>query len=40
MDALIPNVNILKDDLCAYKNRGPAFVTFGEVMVRDTPADM
>ena len=28
------------DDLSQFANRGPAFVTFGEVMVRDTPADM
>ena len=28
------------DDLTQFANRGPAFVTFGEVMVRDTPADM
>jgi len=32
------DVNILEDDLTAYTD-GPAFVTFGEVMVRDTPAD-
>jgi 2-dehydro-3-deoxygluconokinase len=31
---------ITKDDLSPFANRGPAFVTFGEVMVRDTPADM
>ncbi|MCD6520716.1 MAG: sugar kinase [Anaerolineae bacterium] len=31
--------DILKDDLSAFRGRGPAFVTFGEVMVRDTPAD-
>jgi 2-dehydro-3-deoxygluconokinase len=30
----------LKDDLSGFSGRGPAFVTFGEVMVRDTPADM
>ena len=30
---------ITRDDLSPYANRGPAFVTFGEVMVRDTPAD-
>lgn len=33
-------LNILKDDLSAFAGRGPAFVTFGETMVRDTPADM
>ena len=30
---------ITRDDLGRFSNRGPAFVTFGEVMVRDTPAD-
>ncbi len=30
---------ITRDDLSQFANRGPAFVTFGEVMVRDTPAD-
>ena len=32
--------NITKDDLKKFGQKGPAFVTFGEVMVRDTPADM
>ncbi len=31
---------ITGDDLSQFANRGPAFVTFGETMVRDTPADM
>jgi 2-dehydro-3-deoxygluconokinase len=31
--------NILEDDLSQFAGKGPAFVTFGEVMVRDTPAD-
>ncbi len=31
-------LNILKDDLSAFAGRGAAFVTFGETMVRDTPA--
>ena len=31
---------ITRDDLSRFSNRGPAFVTFGEVMVRDTPADL
>lgn len=31
--------DITKDDLSAFKDKGPAFVTFGEVMVRDTPND-
>jgi 2-dehydro-3-deoxygluconokinase len=32
--------DIMKDDMIRFSGRGPAFVTFGEVMVRDTPADM
>ncbi|HHX44564.1 MAG TPA: sugar kinase [Chloroflexi bacterium] len=32
-------LNIVADDLSSFKGKGPAFVTFGEVMVRDTPAD-
>ena len=32
--------DITKDDLSCFGGKGPAFVTFGEVMVRDTPADM
>ncbi|MBN2393769.1 MAG: hypothetical protein JXR84_23755, partial [Anaerolineae bacterium] len=31
--------DITKDDLSRFAGRGPAFVTFGETMVRDTPAD-
>ena len=38
MDAL--SYDITKDDLSGFARRGPAFFTFGEVMVRDTPADM
>ena len=34
----IPFFKITTDDLSAFQN--PAFVTFGETMVRDTPADM
>jgi 2-dehydro-3-deoxygluconokinase len=34
-----PLYEITKDDLARFDNRGPAFVTYGEVMVRDTPAD-
>ena len=34
------NYDITKDDLSAFTNKGPAFVTFGETMVRDTPCDM
>jgi 2-dehydro-3-deoxygluconokinase len=33
------NLNIVKDDLSAFAGKGPAFVTFGETMLRDTPAD-
>ncbi len=32
--------NILDDDLGAFGGRDPALVTFGETMIRDTPADM
>jgi len=32
--------NITKDDLSGFVGKGPAFVTFGETMVRDTPCDM
>lgn len=32
--------NILEDDLSQFAGKDPAFVTFGETMVRDTPADM
>ena len=32
--------NIAKDDLSRFNGKGPAFVTFGETMVRDTPADL
>jgi len=32
--------NITKDDLGGFAGKGPAFVTFGETMVRDTPCDM
>jgi 2-dehydro-3-deoxygluconokinase len=31
---------ITKDDLSDFAGKGPAFVTFGETMVRDMPADM
>jgi len=33
------NFDIVGDDLSDFADRGAAFVTFGEVMVRDTPAD-
>ncbi len=32
--------NLTRDDLRSFAGKGPAFVTFGETMVRDTPADM
>ncbi len=32
--------DVTKDDLSKFRNKGPAFVTFGETMLRDTPADM
>jgi len=32
--------DIMADDLAEWSGPEPAFVTFGEVMVRDTPADM
>jgi len=31
--------DILKDDLTGYDRQHPAFVSFGETMIRDTPAD-
>lgn len=31
--------SITQDDLGKYAGKGPAFVTFGETMLRDTPAD-
>ncbi|HSW43248.1 MAG TPA: sugar kinase [Patescibacteria group bacterium] len=31
---------ITEDDLSAFAGKGPAFVTMGEAMVRDTPADL
>ena len=33
-------IDITKDNLNLFNEHGPAFVTFGEVMIRDTPADM
>jgi 2-dehydro-3-deoxygluconokinase len=32
--------DITRDDLSGFAGKGPAFVAFGETMVRDTPADM
>lgn len=34
-----PFFQIEKDDLARFSGKGPVFVTFGEVMVRHTPAD-
>jgi len=34
------NWDITKDDLNKFRDKSPAFVTFGETMLRDTPADM
>ncbi len=31
--------DITKDDLSSFAGKGPAFVTFGETMIRDTPCD-
>lgn len=31
--------DITKDDLMSFMGKGPAFVTFGETLIRDTPAD-
>jgi 2-dehydro-3-deoxygluconokinase len=33
-------LDILSDDLAAFEGDGPAVITFGEVMVRETPADL
>jgi ATP-dependent protease HslVU (ClpYQ) peptidase subunit len=33
------SINITKDDLSGFAGKGPAFVTFGETMIRDTPSD-
>ena len=35
----VTHYKITSDDLSQFANREPTFVTFGEVMVRDTPAD-
>ncbi len=39
MATLAPTYNILQDDLSGYAGKGPALVTFGETLVRDTPSD-
>lgn len=40
MDSAQVKYDITQDDLRHLGNKGPAFVTFGETMVRDTPADL
>ena len=40
MSTVRAKYDITQDDLRGLANKGPAFVTFGETMVRDTPADM
>ena len=39
MSASAPLCDIMSDDLTQFRHHQPTFVTFGEVMVRDTPAD-
>lgn len=39
MGQAVLDLNLLKDDLSSFAGKGPGFVTFGETMVRDTPAD-
>jgi 2-dehydro-3-deoxygluconokinase len=39
MNAQILKWDITNDDLSRFMNKGSAFVTFGETMLRDTPAD-
>lgn len=33
-------INLAKDDLSGFRGKGPAFVSFGETLIRDTPVDM
>jgi 2-dehydro-3-deoxygluconokinase len=40
MATLAPIQDITKDDLGAFARKGPALVTFGETLVRDTPKDL
>ncbi len=40
MNPSTPLIDIIKDDIEALQGKGPIFVTFGETMVRDTPADL
>ena len=39
MSTSAPLCDIMSDDLTPFEHQQPVFVTFGEVMVRDTPAD-
>jgi 2-dehydro-3-deoxygluconokinase len=39
MATIAPSYNIVQDDLSAFAGKGPALVTFGETLVRDTPND-
>jgi 2-dehydro-3-deoxygluconokinase len=39
MAIAMPLIDIVQDDLTGFQDRDAAFVTFGEVMVRDTPGD-
>lgn len=39
MKSKAPGFQIKEDDLSKFAGKGPAFVTFGEVMIRETPAD-
>lgn len=34
------SINLAKDDLTVFRGKGPAFVSFGETLIRDTPTDM
>jgi 2-dehydro-3-deoxygluconokinase len=34
------SINLAKDDLSTFRGKGPAFVSFGETLIRDTPVDM
>lgn len=40
MSNAVPKFDIKNDDLSLFNGKGPAFVSFGETMVRDTPNDM
>ncbi|MCS7261065.1 MAG: hypothetical protein NZ765_09825, partial [Anaerolineae bacterium] len=40
MSVPVMKYDITQDDLGHLRKEGPVFVTFGETMVRDTPADL